>query len=257
MAGILRALGERRSVCVHTLNLDHLLKLRLDEDFRDAYRRADLVTADGWPIVAMARRKGTRLRRTTGADMIRPLARAAAAQGAGIYLFGSTPESLSGAATALRADIPDLVVAGIEAPRFGFDPSSPAAEAAIERIAASGARIVFVALGAPKQEIFAARAAARCNGVAFVSIGAGLDFISGVQHRAPRLVQRIGCEWLWRLCHNPQALAGRYGRCALLLARLALSEGRRPAATSTPDATTGNRRGTRVPRTGRARPSSA
>lgn len=232
VAQVLRALAEGRSVCVHTLNLDHLIKLRSDGDFRDSYARASLVTADGWPLVALGRVKGARLFRTTGADMILPMARAAAEQGLKVYLFGSTAESLRGAAAALCRAVPNLVVAGSEAPAFGFDPASPAADVAIERIAASGAQLVFIALGAPKQELFAARVAARCAGLGLLCIGAGLDFLSGFQRRAPRLVQRLGCEWLWRLCCNPRGLAGRYGRCALLLVQVAFTGlWRRPIGT--------------------------
>ena len=103
---------------------------------------------------------------------------------------------------------------------MGFDPNGAAADEAIAHIGQSGARLVFLALGAPKQEIFAARAFARLPNVGFLSIGAGLDFISGAQKRAPKWVRAIAAEWLWRLLGNPARFAARYWSCILILPSL-------------------------------------
>ena len=105
---------------------------------------------------------------------------------------------------------------------MGFDPESEAAIAAGQRVARSGARICFVALGAPKQELFADRMARTNDGVTYVCVGAALDFLSGQQRRAPILFQRTGSEWAYRLLTNPKRMGMRYARCALLYARLRL-----------------------------------
>jgi len=84
-------------------------------------------------------------------------------------------------------------------------------------VAESGAGLVFLALGAPKQERLAARGRALQPELGFVSIGAGLDFLAGSQRRAPRLVRRLALEWLWRAGSDPKRLAGRYARCAAIL----------------------------------------
>lgn len=219
-----------RGFTLFTLNLDHLVKRRADAAFRAAYARADLVTADGAPVVRLARRQGARLERTTGADLVDPLCAAAARAGTPVYFYGSSTEALERAARELTARHPGLIVAGLDAPPMGFDPRSPAAERAGAAIAASGARICFLALGAPKQEVLADRLARRHPGVGFVCIGAALDFIAGAQNRAPRFFQNNGLEWLWRLGADPRRLAARYARCAALLADLALVEAfrRRP-----------------------------
>ncbi len=224
VAGCMERLRAGRGFSLFTLNLDHMVKRRADPAFRDAYARADLVTADGAPVVRLARRQGARLERTTGADLVDPLCAAAAREGAPVYFFGSSDATLARAADELRRRHPGLIVAGHEAPPMGFDPRSPAAERAGAAIAASGARLCFVALGAPKQEILADRLSRRHPGVGFVCIGAALDFISGEQNRAPRVFQTSGLEWLWRLAGDPRRLAGRYARCAALLADLALLE---------------------------------
>ena len=200
-----------------TLNLDHLVKRRRDPRFRAAYARATLVSADGWPIAAIARRQGVRVERVTGADLVDPLCAAAATEGVPIFLFGSTTASLDGAARTLRRRYPQLDIRGTYAPPMGFEPTSADAVAAADEMAASGARLCLVALGAPKQEIFADAMVQRFPQVGFICIGAALDFLSGHQKRAPKLMQRLNVEWMWRMASDPRRLAVRYGSCALVL----------------------------------------
>lgn len=221
VARIAKAAGRARNFTVCTLNLDHLVKLRRDADFRAAYSNADFITADGAPVAALARRQGSHVERTTGADLVVPLAQAAAKRKLPVYLFGTTDESLSAAGRHLENKTGGkLEIVGAEAPPAGFDPAGSQADAAIRRIARSGARLCFVALGAPKQELFAARARAQGVKCGFICIGAALDFLAGKTMRAPKFLQRWNLEWFWRLSTNPRQLAGRYFRCALLLAEI-------------------------------------
>lgn len=216
---------------IATLNLDHIVKLRRDARFRAAYAAQSHVVADGNPVVWLARASGRRgVQLVPGSELIAPVAALAARKGAALALFGSTLPVLEAAAARLVADHPGLRVAACIAPPMGFDPESAAADAMLDRIAASGARIVLLALGAPKQEVLAARGFARHPELGFLSIGAGLDFIAGTQVRAPVWVRRIAMEWLWRMLSNPRRLARRYLDCALVLPPLlaaALREGRR------------------------------
>lgn len=206
------------------LNLDLLVKLRKDPVFGDAMRKARFIIADGWPIAMLGRRQDARITRTTGADLVQPLCKACEEHTLPIYLFGTSPEVLGRVSAELNQRFPSLQIAGSESPPLGFDPRSPIADAAIDRIAASGARMCFLALGAPKQEILAARALDRGLQVGFISVGAGLDFIAGAQVRAPALMRNNGMEWLWRLVTNPKRLGVRYAVCAWLLARITLIE---------------------------------
>lgn len=211
-----------RGFSFFTLNLDHLVKLREGGAFRRAYAQATFVSADGAPVVRLARRQGAELVRTTGADLVLPLCAAAQEDGVSIHLFGSSPDSLEAACLELKRRFPRLHIAACESPPMGFDPTSADAEAAARRIALSGAGLCFVALGAPKQEIFAVHAAQKHPGVGFVCIGAALDFISGRQVRAPGFMQKTGLEWFWRLANHPRRLGLRYARCALVYADLAV-----------------------------------
>lgn len=208
-----------RGGTVFTLNLDHLVKLEHDPAFRAAYDQATYISADGAPVVAMARRQGASLVRVTGADLVRPLCGAAALARVPVHFFGTSPETLATSVAVLRCEYPRLIVADFESPPYGFSPFGVDARAAAERIAASGARICFVALGAPKQEIFAEFARRWAPGVTFVCIGAALDFIGGRQSRAPEVLQVAGLEWLWRLVHDPRRLGKRYALSALYLMR--------------------------------------
>ncbi|MGQ0672238.1 MAG: WecB/TagA/CpsF family glycosyltransferase [Hyphomicrobium sp.] len=220
---VIAAAGSGEGFAVFTLNLDHLVKLRREPRFRHAYRIARYITADGAPVARLARWQDTTIMRTTGADLVEPLSAAAAAKGLSVYLFGTSPEVLARAGRELaeRTDFA-LDIAGSASPGRDFDPEGPEADAALERIAASGAKLCFVALGAPKQEVFAARAVEKGVKVGFVCIGAALDFLAGAQIRAPRMLRSNGLEWLWRLVTSPRRLATRYVRCAVVLADIVL-----------------------------------
>lgn len=203
--------GENFSVC--TLNLDHVVQLQHKPDFRAAYRRARFVTADGFPIVVLSRMLGTHIERTTGADLVEPLCEAAGRKGLPVFLLGSNNETLKATAERLTERFSGLQIVGWFAPGPNFDPYSAEADVAIERIRESGARLCFVALGAPRQEVFAARCLDELDGTGVLCIGAALDFIAGTQKRAPSVTQKAGLEWAWRMLSNPRRLGPRYARC--------------------------------------------
>ena len=209
-----------RGFSVATLNLDHVVKLRRLSAFREAYERHSHVTADGNPIVWLSRLAGQKIDLVPGSELVDPVADMAASMDVPVAFFGSSDASLTKAEQVLTTRYPGLRVVARIAPPMGFDPTGPEADAAIEALKAAGARMVFLALGAPKQEVFAARAQERLPQAGFLSIGAGLDFISGVQTRAPKLARRLAAEWLWRLALNPTRLAWRYGACILILPEL-------------------------------------
>ncbi|MDQ8729767.1 WecB/TagA/CpsF family glycosyltransferase [Bradyrhizobium sp. LHD-71] len=210
--------GQTFSVC--TLNLDHVVHLSSRDDFRHAYRRARFVTADGFPIVVLGRLAKVPIRRTTGADLVEPICEEASRRGLSIFLLGSDDATLAESSNRLCERFPGLQIAGTYSPPRGFDPYAPEADEAIERVRASKARICFLALGSPKQEIFATRCLDRIPGTGLLCIGASLDFIAGTQVRAPRFAQQFGLEWLWRAMLNPKRLTPRYARCVAALPRL-------------------------------------
>lgn len=205
-------LTEGRGFALATLNVDHLQLLAEDAGFRHAYAQHDLVCADGNPIVWLSRLAGRPVSLAPGSDLVLPLAGVAARQGLPVALIGSSNESLALASAAMRARVPGLTVALTHAPGFPFDPAGAEADDIIESIRQSGARLCFLALGAPRQELFAIRARDALGNVGFASIGAGLDFLSGHQRRAPGWVRQAKMEWAWRMLSNPKRLAARYAK---------------------------------------------
>ena len=217
LANLRERIQRRSGFAVATLNLDHVVKLRDDPAFRAAYASQTHVTADGRPIVWLSRYAGDDVSLVTGSDLVDPAAAVCAELSAPVALVGSTPEILAEASRVLQRRHPGLIVAATLAPPMGFDPAGAAADDLIAALGQSAARVCFLALGAPKQEIFAARALQVLPEMGFLSVGAGLDFIVGAQVRAPRLVRALALEWLWRLSHDPRRLAARYAACFAIL----------------------------------------
>lgn len=203
-----------------TINLDHLVKLRQDYGFARAYLAQDFVVADGNPIVWLSRMAARPVTLLPGSELVVPLTQMAAAAGVKVALVGSTEPALQAAAQALEAQVEGLQVVAKIAPPMGFDPMGDGAAEVLAQVNASGAGLAFLALGAPKQEMLAARGRELAPSVGFASIGAGLDFLAGTQKRAPKWVQAIAMEWLWRMLSSPARLAGRYARCFWILPSL-------------------------------------
>lgn len=222
LADIEARLTEGEGFTLATLNLDHVVKLRHDPTFRQAYARHSHITADGQPVVWLSKLAGQKVELIPGSELMEPLVEIAARLGMPIAFLGSTQETLNKAEAELMRRHAGLNVVAKIAPAMGFDPDGEAAGAAIQAIGASGARLCFLALGAPKQEVFAARAQALQPHIGFLSFGAGIDFIAGAQTRAPKLFRVLALEWLWRLCSNPRRFARRYAGCFAILPDLTL-----------------------------------
>ena len=210
-------LGAGQGFALATINLDHLDKLKRDARFRTAYGAQDFVVADGNPIVWLSHLAGRPVALIPGADLVVPLAGWARDAGVKVALVGTTEAALAAAAARLRELVAGLEISATIAPPMGFEPAGEEARAVLEALKASGAGLVLVALGAPKQEEFAALGRELLPEVGFASIGAGLDFLAGTQKRAPRWVRALAMEWLWRALSQPLRLGRRYGRALVAL----------------------------------------
>ncbi|MEX5565164.1 WecB/TagA/CpsF family glycosyltransferase [Pseudophaeobacter sp. 1A16562] len=202
-----------------TVNLDHLVKLETSADFLAAYAAQDLVVADGRPVVWLSQLAGRPVELMPGSDMVLPLCRLAAKAGVPVALIGSTAEALSDASAALTAKVPGLDLAWCHAPSGVFDSAGPEAEEILRNLDQKGIRLCFLALGAPKQELLAARGRELAPGVGFASVGAGLDFLGGHQQRAPLWMRKLALEWLWRALSSPGRMVPRYLKCFAILPR--------------------------------------
>jgi N-acetylglucosaminyldiphosphoundecaprenol N-acetyl-beta-D-mannosaminyltransferase len=199
-----------RGGAVFTPNVDHVVKAERDRAFREAYRAADLSLADGAPLIWASRLLGQPLpERVAGSDLVLPLARRAAERGWRLYLLGGAPGDADGAAGKLRAL--GVEIAGVDAARIDLGPAGEAASrAAAERVREARADLVYVALGAPKQEIWIHRHRDVLGPAVALGVGASLAFLAGTVSRAPPWVARSGLEWLHRLLREPRRLWRRY-----------------------------------------------
>lgn len=207
--------GNARGQVVVTPNIQHVVLLQDNEEFREAYRKAVLVLPDGWPLVAVARASGaSRCRRVTGADLLPALIGAAAREGLSVGFVGGSPGSASAAARRARLENPAVRVVVAEPAAVGFDQSRPELLGLISRVAAGQADLLFVGLGAPKQELFANRHAVALDAGVILCVGAALNFYARTSARAPMWIRRIGLEWFFRVLAEPRRLSRRYVRAA-------------------------------------------
>lgn len=227
LADVAGRLSRGEGFALATLNLDHLVKLRRDAAFRAAYAAQDFVVADGNPVVWLSRLAGEKVELMPGSDLVEPLCRAATDAGLPVSMLGASEAALQGAAAALVARIPGFRTGALIAPPMGFDPEGEEARAALARLAATGPSLCLVALGAPRQERFAALGRRLAPQAGFASVGAGVEFLSGHQRRAPRWVRAMAMEWLWRALTAPGRLVPRYAACLAILPGEALEAWRR------------------------------
>jgi N-acetylglucosaminyldiphosphoundecaprenol N-acetyl-beta-D-mannosaminyltransferase len=208
---ILRALDAGQGGRVTTLNLDQLRRASRDETFAARCRRASLRVADGMPLVWASRLQGTPLpQRVAGSDLIGSLCAGAAQRGRSVFLLGGAPGTAERAARVLAERAPGLRVAGVACPAPGFEASERELRALADALRAARPDVVFVGLGAPKQDALAEQLAAALPAAWWVGVGISFSFVSGALPRAPVWMQRAGLEWLHRLETEPRRLSRRY-----------------------------------------------
>lgn len=201
--------GDSRYVCASNVHM--VMESHDSPEFRGVVEGASLVVPDGVPLVwALRLLKVPDVSRVYGPTLTLHVCERAAREGLPIALYGGTPESLADFAEFLRAQYPGIELPCLIAPPFR--PLTPDEDAEYTaQIVASGARIVFVGIGCPKQERWMA-AHTRALPAVLIGIGAAFDFHSGRVRQAPGVLQRLGLEWLFRLAMEPRRLWKRYAR---------------------------------------------
>lgn len=195
---------------VYTPNVDHVVIAEDDVRFRDAYARADLCLADGFPLIVTS--KLTRLplpEKISGSDITLPVLERCAKEGLRVYFLGAGPGVADLARIKIEAMFPEITIVGTSSPKVDVDGPKAARDEIINELRAKKPDVVLLALGAPKQEIFAAQLVDDVPAV-FLGIGATLDFIAGTVKRAKPWMSKMGLEWLYRLTQEPKRLFHRY-----------------------------------------------
>lgn len=211
LTAIERLAAARRPALVVTPNAQHITLLRTDPEFRSAYAGADLIVADGTPLVWMSRLIGRSLKeRVAGADILPAFAGRAARKGYRLGFLGSAPGIAARAAAVLARQNPGLDVVASLSPPLGFHQDKAANAEIVSAVRDAKPDVLFVGLGTPKGEVWAWRNKDTTGVPVIICVGAAFDFIVGKEKRAPLIFQQAGLEWLYRFLHDPSRLWKRY-----------------------------------------------
>lgn len=206
---------------VVTPNTNHLVYLERDKQFKELYRTADFIFADGFPLVSFSRWIQNPLKeRVTGADLMPLLMRAFKGH---VAVIGGRPGQEKSIESILKMQFPHLDIA-IISPSDPFNPDGEEARELVHAINLLNPQIVFVCLGMPKQELWALKMKKHLTPKLIVCFGAALDFILKNHTRAPKWMQQANLEWLWRLMQEPHRLGKRYLVENLAFIKIALEE---------------------------------
>lgn len=196
---------------ISTPNIDILRRSAADGEVRELISAADLVVADGAPVVWAARLGGQPLpERVAGSALLWSLSRGCAQSGRSVYLLGGEPGVAERAAARLVEQTPDLRVGGTCSPEWGFEDRPDELADIRATLIAAAPDVVFVGLGCPKQERLIRLLAPELPGTWWIGCGAALAFAAGELQRAPHWMQASGLEWVHRLIGEPRRLVRRY-----------------------------------------------
>jgi N-acetylglucosaminyldiphosphoundecaprenol N-acetyl-beta-D-mannosaminyltransferase len=208
-----------------TPNAHHLVMLQRDKLFREIYRNAFLSVPDGVPLLWVANLQNTPLQgRVNGTDLFQRLCAASADQGLSVFLLGGRPGAAELAVEVLKQKNPQLKIAGTYCPPYGFEADSRELAKINQIIKAAAPDLLFVGLGAPKQEKWMAANYQELGVPISVGIGVSFELVGGVVKRAPKWMQQAGLEWFYRFLVEPQRLFKRTIIVSLIFIGLLLKQ---------------------------------
>jgi N-acetylglucosaminyldiphosphoundecaprenol N-acetyl-beta-D-mannosaminyltransferase len=194
-----------------TANAHFYVMAERDASFRRCVNKAEYVCADGVSIVLACKWLAKKnVSRVPGVDMIPMLCEEAAKRGLGVYFLGGRPGAAERTADLMAKMYPTLSISGADCPPTGFTQNSQLLTGVLERIQEAKPAIIFVALGAPLQELFIEEHIRLLGVPIAVGVGGSFEMISGLVQRAPVWIQEIGLEWAFRWAQEPRRLAKRY-----------------------------------------------
>jgi N-acetylglucosaminyldiphosphoundecaprenol N-acetyl-beta-D-mannosaminyltransferase len=194
-----------------TANAQFYVLAEQNSRFRQCLEAADYICADGMPIVwACNRYCHATVPRIAGVDLIEDVCQSGAANGLRIFLLGGRPQTAAKTAEILQLRYKGLEVAGVSCPPFGFEKDESALASVLDHIARAQPHVLFVGLGAPKQELFINEHIRRLKVPVAIGIGGSFEILSGSISRAPQWMQTSGLEWAYRLGQEPRRLWKRY-----------------------------------------------
>jgi N-acetylglucosaminyldiphosphoundecaprenol N-acetyl-beta-D-mannosaminyltransferase len=211
-------IAQGKPASIHTVNASHVRLHKADEEFAEAYAGADLVTADGMPILWAASLLGNPLReKVSGSDLTRVICEESAKRGYKIYLFGASPGVAEKAKQRCEQRYPGIRIEGVYSPDRKELEDEKSNRALIGQINSSGANILFVGLGAPFREIWILRSKPLLNVPVIIGCGGAIDYLAGTIRRPAPWVIQLGLEWFVRLVQDPRRYWKRYVNDASIL----------------------------------------
>lgn len=214
---------QRLSKYICVANTHMLVEAHQRPDFGKIVQQADVVTPDGMPLVWMLKIMGSKNQdRVAGLDLLQTLCQKAEKEKVSVYFLGSMDLILQKMRSRLQTEYPNLVIADMEP--LPFRPLTPEEDQAlIQRVNASGAGLVMIALGCPKQECWMAAHKNQINAV-MIGLGGAFPVFAGIHRRAKGWVRRMGLEWFYRLIQEPRRLWKRYATSIPMFIYLAIKQ---------------------------------
>lgn len=202
---------EKKFSYVVTPNVDHIIQIENDSEFKIIYQNADLILTDGKPLIWISKfYKSPIIEKISGSDLFPLLCECAAKKGYKMFFLGAAEGVAEMAARNLTREHPGLDVVGTYSPPYGFENNDDEIKNIISLVTSAKPDILIVCLGAPKQEKFIYKYRNELSVPVSLGLGASLDFAAGNIKRAPRWMSEHGLEWLFRIMQDPKRLAKRY-----------------------------------------------
>ena len=201
---------ERKKVYVCVAPVSTVVACQKDQEYKRVVNSADLVTPDGMPLVWIGKMRGFKeIARTYGPDLMRRICEQGQAKGYRHYFYGASAQTLDLLEKKLQNTFSDIEITGKHSPPFG-EISDQELNNDLDRINEANPDILWVGLGSPKQDFWMHKNRDKLETPVIIGVGAAFDFLSGMKKQAPRWMQNVGLEWLFRLCSEPRRLWRRY-----------------------------------------------
>lgn len=211
LARVEEIVNNRKPLYYGSINLHQIVLYKENEKFRKITDEAGLLTVDGQPVMWIAKLLKTPIKeKIPGADFVLASCKFAAQKGYSIFLLGGAPGVAEKAIENLKKTSPNLKVAGVYSPPFGFEKDPAEMQKINTMLKDSGADLLFVGLGSPKQDYFIEDNKDIYQIPLSYSIGIAIDYIGGNIKKAPKWISDMGFEWFYRFCQEPKRLFHRY-----------------------------------------------